>query len=52
MFDLNGVFCHRIPHCRDIVIVSTQIMQDRALNKVPMLEGSKVVLPKLGYKVF
>ena len=40
------------PHPKNMVVVPTLIMQDHALDKVPTLVGPKVVLLRLGYKLF
>ena len=52
VFDLNGIFCHCVPRSREMVTVPTWIMQDRAPDKLPAFVGPKVVLPRLGYKLF
>ena len=52
VFDLNGIFCHCSPRYNNMVVVPTWIMHDRAPDKLPALVGPKVVLPRLGYKVF
>ena len=52
VFDLNGIFCHCVPRLREMVTIPTWIMQDRAPDKIPAFVGPKVVLPRLGYKLF
>ena len=52
VFDLKGIFCHCTPRPKNMVVVPIWIMQDHAQDKVPALVGPKVVLPRLGYKLY
>ena len=52
VFDLNGIFCHCTPCPKNMIVVPSWIMQDRTPDKVHALVRPKVVLPRLGYKMF
>jgi hypothetical protein len=52
VFDLNGMFCQCSRREPGMVTVPTWITYDKAPDKPPALVGPKVVLPRLGYKVF
>lgn len=52
VLDLNGDLCHCTPRSMNMVVVPTWIMLDHTLDKFFELVGPKVVLPRLGFKLF